>query len=403
MSVIFRRLLQNNVTYSEPSHAFSYQWQNPGDVFSVLLILGGDVVTSALAQLTGTSPVTPVAFSFGWVAYATAAVVSAVGDNKLMPLPDCTCKVINGKSGYVRDNGSWIIGRIVRDYEYWQHGDVRDRLESMLARRWVLNKEAAEKERAGSATDVSKPMRAGLCVSIYKAGHATAGRPSYDRVYFSGFATAFLQLGIAAITCGLYGDWSILLITASGILLAFATGSLPQWEREKWACRRNTKKSVLLTRGNGAQHVIAILGEGRGLDLEDLAASPANMDVSASYPTRIAVIALAMLWIALLITAAGITQNTWFLLAVGGIGILQNVYVAGVMRRPEAFGVPITFDDVIGEVNVMETLFALEGRYPRLGKSLLETFFPGGKLRSAERERWAALDARADALDNANQ
>lgn len=43
---------------------FSDQWHNPTDVFSVLLILGGDVVARALAQLSG-SPVTPVAFSFG--------------------------------------------------------------------------------------------------------------------------------------------------------------------------------------------------------------------------------------------------------------------------------------------------------------------------------------------------
>jgi hypothetical protein len=47
-----------------PSAEFSAQWTNPGDVFSVLLILGGDVVARALAQLAG-SKVTPVAFSFG--------------------------------------------------------------------------------------------------------------------------------------------------------------------------------------------------------------------------------------------------------------------------------------------------------------------------------------------------
>ena len=48
----------------QPSHDFSVQWKNPGDVFSILLILGGDVVARALAQLVG-SRVTPVAFSFG--------------------------------------------------------------------------------------------------------------------------------------------------------------------------------------------------------------------------------------------------------------------------------------------------------------------------------------------------
>ncbi len=46
------------------SSGFSAQWMNPSDVFSVLLILGGDVVGRALAQLVG-SRITPVAFSFG--------------------------------------------------------------------------------------------------------------------------------------------------------------------------------------------------------------------------------------------------------------------------------------------------------------------------------------------------
>ena len=47
-----------------PSSEFKDQLTNPGDVFSVLLILGGDVVGRALAQLAGTG-LTPVTFSFG--------------------------------------------------------------------------------------------------------------------------------------------------------------------------------------------------------------------------------------------------------------------------------------------------------------------------------------------------
>jgi hypothetical protein len=61
----------------------------------------------------------------GWVAYAVTAVVSAIGENKLMPLPDNACKVINAKSGYVRDNASWILGRVLRDYRSWIDREVR--------------------------------------------------------------------------------------------------------------------------------------------------------------------------------------------------------------------------------------------------------------------------------------
>ena len=47
-----------------PSSEFLDQWTHPGGVFSVLLILGGDVVGRALAQLAGPR-LTPVSFSFG--------------------------------------------------------------------------------------------------------------------------------------------------------------------------------------------------------------------------------------------------------------------------------------------------------------------------------------------------
>ena len=57
---LFARELDPGVSSEE----FRNQWKHPHDVFVVLLILGGDVVGRALAQLAG-SWVTPVAFSFG--------------------------------------------------------------------------------------------------------------------------------------------------------------------------------------------------------------------------------------------------------------------------------------------------------------------------------------------------
>ena len=53
------------------------QWFNPGDILSLLLLIGGDIVQKAIAQLVGHEvrlpgssiqlSLTPVAFSFGWV------------------------------------------------------------------------------------------------------------------------------------------------------------------------------------------------------------------------------------------------------------------------------------------------------------------------------------------------
>jgi hypothetical protein len=54
------------------------QWRNPGDILSVLLLLGPDVIQRAIAQLAGRA-ITPVAFSFGWVAYAVSALLSSFG------------------------------------------------------------------------------------------------------------------------------------------------------------------------------------------------------------------------------------------------------------------------------------------------------------------------------------
>lgn len=57
------------------------QWRNPGDILSVLLLVGPDVIKLAIAQLSGRF-ITPVAFSFGWVAYAPAALLSSLGGAK---------------------------------------------------------------------------------------------------------------------------------------------------------------------------------------------------------------------------------------------------------------------------------------------------------------------------------
>ena len=59
-------MASNNETTSAWLQA---QWSNPSDIFTILLIVGGDIVQKAIAQLTA-GPIphfTPVSFSFGWV------------------------------------------------------------------------------------------------------------------------------------------------------------------------------------------------------------------------------------------------------------------------------------------------------------------------------------------------
>ena len=124
------------------------------------------------------------------------------------------------------------------------------------------------------------------------------------------------------------------------------------------------------------------------------------MDVSTSCGTRISLTILAALWILLLITAAGVQDNAWFLLAIGGVGILQNIFVAGWRRSPRAYGVPLSLVDVVGMPKVVDTLFAVEHAYSHIGAGMRETFFPD-KLRPQETMRWQQLEKVADEKDKA--
>ena len=104
---------------------FRSQFTHPGNIFSILLLLGPEIMAQAIAQLAG-GLLCPVTFSFGWVAYGVAALVSAVGENKLMPdvTRGSSSIVTNGNNGYVRNNNSWVIERLIRDYEKWIHPDT---------------------------------------------------------------------------------------------------------------------------------------------------------------------------------------------------------------------------------------------------------------------------------------
>jgi hypothetical protein len=266
---------------------------------------------------------------------------------------------------------------------------VKTRLEKMLDERHVYMLQHTK-----TGTRVPRPSQTGLCISIYEPSQIrNAGEPAHDLIYWSGLGVALFQFVLAAIPIITSEDWGILMITFSGTVFALITGSLPQWRVEKWACRRSSPNTYIITRGNGAQHAIVILGNGKGLNFEDLAVSGQMIDRSPDM-TRICLAIISTLWISLLIAAAGMRSNTWYLLAVGGTGMLQNVLVAGWRRDPDALGVHLDFVEVIGEMTAMDTLLKLEAKYTRAGKSLLPIFFPG-ELRPAEVTKWEELNVKA--------
>ena len=270
---------------------FRAQWTKPTDVFSILLILGAEVIQRALAALAGgTPPITPVAFSFGWVSYAISSLLSIVSEGRLVQAPpEAAIQVFNLKSGYTRANRSWLLSRLVKTYPYWMPEEVR-----------ITQREPTHYHRVaatatgdlGNDVEAGRPRYAALCVSVFRwcdAGEGprarTPGRPVRDWVWWSGVDCMVVQLGVAAIPLGLYDDWSILLVAAAGTVLALVTGSLPQWREEKWHAGRQ-KKDVALTLGNGTRHVIIVLGADWGLDLEHLAGYRPVFFYRVAYPEK---------------------------------------------------------------------------------------------------------------------
>ena len=373
MPPTIRAILQSG---SDVGSQFRTQWSNPGDIFSLLLLIGGDIVQKALAQLVGVRvplsksfsiPLTPVAFSFGWVAYAFASLKDIFGDGTLMPETDVPSQVINCSTGYVRTNHSWILGRVLRDHEKRtpvDRNEVSIRIDTF---------EGLEKEH-----------------------------PAIDLLWWRCWGIILLQHLIAMVPWMLYGDWSKLFVTLCGTIGALATGMLPQWINEKWASRRleeGKEKITALTRGNGHAHVMVFLHKGNVWDVEAMAAAGGERQPETRYIS----VVLTVWWTLLLITCSGLKENTWYLVGVGCLGMLQNIYLAGASRKAGAFNFHIEHrfkiigckkskdeivepDDSDADDNqnpletiggVMGALMELEKRLPGAGASLVNIFFPG--------------------------
>jgi hypothetical protein len=317
-----------------------------------------------------------------------------------MPGADTPCTVINAANGQSRGNGSWILGRAMRDFEVWMGDPVEEKVKELKRSKWQYEKDQA-KLNGKDPDKIPFPAHSGLVVSFWKFDpdkKKQFQKPGMDILFWSGIVVIFIQLGVSAIPLGLRGNWGVFLVTACAILLCLLTGCQSQWHREKWACRQiepGKKRTYIMTRGNGAQHAIVIEGDGCGLNLEDLCTGFDNLDSPAiSISTRLAMIGLGMLWVLLLITSSALTDESWFLIAVGGIGMLQNMFVAGWSRKPEALGLPLKYITVIGSPKVSATLIEAERAFPKVGRALVGTFFPGGLFPSEEKEL-SAVEAEA--------
>ncbi|KAF3912020.1 hypothetical protein ABW21_db0200094 [Orbilia brochopaga] len=464
------------------TNEFSRQWRNPKDILSLLLLVGGDIVQKAIAQLFGVFIypskrlpriyLTPVAFSFGWIAYAFISLASVVSDKQLMPsTPDSSSMVINCRTGYARSSQSWLLGRIIRDHEL--------KVEAQSDEQTLKLPNAEYLRDVGLA--YHDPLHVSLRIDIFELKRGGDFRPQIDHVWIMGWLTIAVQLGVSAIPWGLNGNWAIFVITISGTLFALLTGSLRQWNLEKWpgrqlnktissdsgngkrkmpsthsptaptgsdvekanaspsraelprvheasrcTCRnpvpKETKmKTVCLTKGNGHRHVMAIVGSETAWDLESLATATSN-----SLPeTPWCLGALAIAWVCLLVSVSGIESDTWFLILVGGLGMVQNIYASSASRSPQSMGLALEkfeqrptiigtstcetrfwpqevaqamadidakdpfvsrFLDPVETVGVRGAIRELEKTIPGAGFALMPVFFPA--LNPIDRERY---------------
>lgn len=100
------------------------------------------------------------------------------------------------------------------------------------------------------------------------------------------------------------------------------------------------------------------------------------------------------------------------LLAIGTIGMLQNIFVAGCARKPEAFGIHIKLVDTISDNKVAKVLARVEQLHPLLGSSLIPVFYPAGFRAPADQKKfWKEANWRrrtfisrinADSVDEAS-
>jgi hypothetical protein len=101
-----------------------------------------------------------------------------------------------------------------------------------------------------------------------------------------------------------------------------------------------------------------MLGNGKGLNLENIAVSGQVRSTESCVRTRLCLIVISGFWIALLVAAAGLKTHASFLLAVGSLGTLQNVALATSLepswRTPQ-------FCEVYWEMTVMDSLFRIRG------------------------------------------
>ncbi|KAL8690824.1 MAG: hypothetical protein Q9218_003820 [Villophora microphyllina] len=187
-----------------------------------------------------------------------------------------------------------------------------------------------------------------------------------DGIWFFAWTRIIVQFLVALLPLICYGDASTLVLTSSGTNLALFCGWLPRWKEEKWCGRENTKHDFCLLEGSGGLHVMVVCGNGEGWNFEDLAGGRV---LDCNY-IGVSTFVQILLWVRLLVAVAREEGQTWFLMTVGGVGILQNIIIAGYGRRASAFKFYLRKRKGLHHPQVRDALCQLEEEVPDAGCAL---------------------------------
>lgn len=237
-----------------------------------------------------------------------------------MPIADISALVINA-NGHQRTNLAWVIGRLLRDFEYRADSQGNEQAHAKKTSGNILPF-VSPKGAIGTVAYGLRPQGPGHEKASREAFRVTVfevdptrppGRPIRDWIYYLSFAAIFVQMGVAAIPWALSMNYMPFVVTLSGATLTLLTSAVPQWGNEKYSSYRTGSWTVSITRGNGSRHVMLILGKDHGcpsgLDLEMMAA---RSNSAAPPPlTPVCMTVLAALSMMLLITVAGLREDTW--------------------------------------------------------------------------------------------
>lgn len=150
-----------------------------------------------------------------------------------MPAVDCPSTVLNARSGSTRENRSWMLGRVLRDWEKRSTWDYEGRPAVSIFR--------FSEEKTKPLVPSGQPAPAGRDLERNKRRSSEESRfavphPKPDLMWYTGVLVMVIQWAIAAVVGVIRKDWLIMTITIGSTVLSLAGVALPQWKQEKWSC-----------------------------------------------------------------------------------------------------------------------------------------------------------------------